>query len=1133
MSKVKVKTLIGTTVAVLFFLTAIVAFLFYTYPETMVSTTGLGPWDGQRIFTCCSLMAAMWFLLGWLIEQAFSASGKSGLYYQWGTNRKRETESILNDMVEDEGREDDFSAETLREHLLLRYGPGWQKKISIFLVMGSQDDTQSAAPRLSSERWQEANGYLLIYGGDAQLPPDESVLSVLRQLRPRQPLTGIVQIVNTNAFPDELTRDAFIRYRQKADRLLGWQTPVWLWLTLAHQGLPAEERLAVAALSGPGGTPEALLSQVDALVSRLREAGMAAVLNNLHHDGLLCLSSRLQGVLRRDIKTLVTGLMAGPAPYRLRGMVFSPVQTLTASLPHCALSTPEWQTVAQDSSAVSARKITGDWTTRGKVFLLALAVLWGAGTCLSLGVNRTQIYLAQKTARQAADVQSRLSDRLHHQMALQQAIARLQYREARGAPWYTRFGLNQDHDTVMALWPLYARNNALLMRDTTAQQLKTRLQAFVRLPPASDERAKGAQQAYLLLKSYLMMSRPDKADAPWMAKYILTVWPQRDGVPATTWQVLAPSLMGFYGQNLAAHPEWAVTPDSELVGTVRQILLKQIGQHNADPGLYQQMLKEIASNWPDLTLADMTGDTDASSLFSTDEVVPGMFTRQAWESQVQSAIDNVVKARRDEIDWVLTDKTHQPGSEASPEVLKARLTERYFTDFGNAWLGMVNSIRWHPASSLSGAIGQLNLLSDARQSPLVALMNTLSYQGQTGHKSGALADTLVDSAKKLMGKVTDGEQFAAQARGPEGPLDGVFGPLQGLMAGREGSDNSDAMSFGTWLTRVTQLRLKLQQVTSAPDPQEMAQGVAQAVFQGKSVDLTDTRDYGGLVAASLGQEWSGFGQALFVQPLELAWRQVLAPAAGGLNARWQSAIVRPWNTTFAGRYPFSATGSDASLPMLAQFLRADTGRISTFLNTNLGGMLRLEGNRWVVDPAASQGMRINPAFLSAVNRLAVISDTVFAGGDAGVHFELLARPSKDVARMQLTVDGQQLDYFNQMERWQSFAWPGDTYSPGEALSWQSTRNGGLQLYDSQQGVWSLIRLLEKARTTPLDSSRTQLLWLTADGHPLNIVMRSELGGGPLVLLTLRNFRLPGTIFVGPHDALSDAPDTPPASEEDE
>lgn len=1136
MFRIKVKTLIGATVAILFFLIVIVAFMFRTFPEDMQRWTGLGPFDGSGILTLCIALSAIVFLMGWVMEKMMAMAGKSGLYLSWHQNQELQADRHEQEVIgnPDEVKEDDFSADTIRDHLQLRYGSRWQKKIRIFLVTGSQDDTESAAPGLSSERWQEAEGYLLVYGGDGQLPPDESVLSVLRQLRPRLPLTGIVQIVNTEAFPDEQARDALIRYRQKADRFLGWQAPVWLWLTVTHPGgQDGAPRPAVGVMSGPGRTPEALLSQVDALVPRLRQAGMVAVLNNLRHDGLLYLSSRLKGALRGEIKTLVTGLLAGPVPCRLRGMIFSPVLTRTASLPHSALSSPGWQAVAQDSAAVSARKITADWTTRGKMFLLALAVLWGAGTCLSLGVNRAQIYLAQETARQAADTYRPLPERLRHQMALQQAIARLQYREARGAPWYTRFGLNQDHDTLMALWPLYARNNALLMRDATAQQLNARLRAFVQLPPGSDGRTKGAQQAYGLLKGYLMLSRPDKADGPWMAKQILSVWPQRDGVPPGTWQTLAPSLMGFWGQNLAAHPEWAVTPDRELVGTVRQILLKQIGQHNADSGLYQQMLKQIASNWPDLTLADMTGDTDASSLFSTDEVVPGMFTRQAWESQVQSAIDNVVKARRDEIDWVLTDRTHKPGNDVSPEALKARLTERYFTDFGNAWLGMVNSIRWHPASSLSGAIGQLNLLSDARQSPLVALMNTLSYQGKTGQKGGALADTLVDSAKKMMGKVTDGEQFAAQARGPEGPLDGVFGPLLGLMEGRESSDNNGTLSFGSWLTRVTQLRLKLQQVTSAPDPQAMAQGLAQAVFQGKSVDLTDTRDYGSLVAASLGQAWGGFGQALFVQPLELAWRQVLTPAAGGLNTRWQSSIVRPWNTAFSGRYPFSATGSDASLPMLSQFLRADTGRITTFLNTNLGGMLRQEGSRWVVDPAASQGMRINPAFLAAVNRLAAVSDTVFAGGDAGVHFELLARPSKDVARMQLTVDGQQLDYFNQMDSWQSFAWPGDTYNPGETLSWQSNRNGGLQLYDSQQGVWSLIRLLEKARTTPLDSSRTRLLWLTADGHPLSMVLRSELGGGPLALLKLRNFRLPGNIFVGPHDAVSDDHDASPSAAEDD
>lgn len=523
------------------------------------------------------------------------------------------------------------------------------------------------------------------------------------------------------------------------------------------------------------------------------------------------------------------------------------------------------------------------------------------------------------------------------------------------------------------------------------------------------------------------------------------------------------------------------------------------------------MLKRVASNWPDLTLADMTGDTDASTVFSTDEVVPGMFTRQAWEEQVQDAINEVVKTRRDEIDWVLTDKTHQTGSDISPEALKARLTERYFTDFGNAWLNMVNSIQWQEATSLSEAIAQLNLIGDVRQSPLVALMNTLAWQGKTGQKGEALADSIVDSAKKLIGQKKNARQFIEQAQGPKGPLDGVFGPLMGLMEGKEGTGANGNLSFQSWLARVTQVRLKLQQVTSAPDPQAMSQMLAQTVFQGKAIDLTDTRDYGSLVAASLGQEWNGFGQSLFVQPLDLAWRQVLAPAAGSLNARWQTTIVEQWNKAFAGRYPFKATGSDASLPLLSQFLRSDSGRITTFLKTNLGGILHQEGNRWVVDPSASQGMVVSPDFLRAINQLAELSDIVFAQGDAGVHFELMARPSRDVARMQLTLDEQNLDFFNQMESWQSFTWPGNTYYPGVSLRWRSV-NSGMQLYTSHQGNWGFIRLLDKALITPLDASRTQLVWITPDGNPLKFVMRSELGDGPLALLKLQGFTLPETIF---------------------
>ncbi|WP_336803069.1 ImcF-related family protein, partial [Erwinia aphidicola] len=85
------------------------------------------------------------------------------------------------------------------------------------------------------------------------------------------------------------------------------------------------------------------------------------------------------------------------------------------------------------------------------------------------------------------------------------------------------------------------------------------------------------------------------------------------------------------------------------------------------------------------------------------------------------------------------------------EALKERLTRRYFTDFAGSWLNFLNGLRLNPAANIADVTDQLTLMSDVRQSPLIALMNTLAWQGQAGQKSEALADSLMKSAQELVG----------------------------------------------------------------------------------------------------------------------------------------------------------------------------------------------------------------------------------------------------------------------------------------------------------------------------------------------------------------------------------------------
>ncbi|MEG3053341.1 MAG: type VI secretion IcmF C-terminal domain-containing protein, partial [Hafnia sp.] len=130
----------------------------------------------------------------------------------------------------------------------------------------------------------------------------------------------------------------------------------------------------------------------------------------------------------------------------------------------------------------------------------------------------------------------------------------------------------------------------------------------------------------------------------------------------------------------------------------------------------------------------------------------------------------------------------------------------------------------------------------------------------------------------------------------------------------------------------------------------------------------------------------------------------------------------------------------------------------------------------------------------------------------GVHFELRAQPARNVVETQLAIDGQRLRYFNQMESWQSFNWPGATYQPGVMLTWTSI-NAGARLFGDYQGSWGLIHWLEKAKVSKLDESSYRLAFDTPDGLTLSWILRTQLGSGPLALLKLRGFSLPSKIFI--------------------
>ncbi|NTZ38559.1 type VI secretion protein VasK [Enterobacter sp. JMULE2] len=1028
------------------------------------------------------------------------------------------------------------TVDTIRDAMRNLYGRRWGRKTRILLITGTASEVEQLTPGLTAQLWQEDRGTLLLWGGDLNTPADSAWLTALRKLR-RRPVDGLVWV--TSAFdqisapgleqplpvPSESTMDSLSHAISTRMDKLGWQLPLYVWSLHPRAGQP-EGRITQAAgcLLPAGCRTEGLAEQLSALTPDLTSQGLQQTCGEVKHNFLLTLADQL--IREPESVTAPLSVMLNPyRPLPLAGVVFSQLSAgAERAVTHHWGMDKRWDVLPVSVRTLPAglrpHKPGFPWR---KVFasVVALAMVgWAVWMGIAYVTNRSQIDGANAQATLAARQNQPLEQRLHALSELQKTLARLQYRSEHGVPWYEKAGLSQNNALLAALWPRYQDCALPLLRDAAADHLQTQLSTFNALPPGSPLREQMAKNTYDQLKLYLMLARPEHMDAAWFSSALLRDWPKRDGVKDGVWQGVAPSLLSFYGAQLVTHPEWKLRADEGMVSQARSLLVRLMGVRNSESTLYQKMLSQVAHLYVDMRLDDMTGDTDASRLFSTTEIVPGMFTRQAWEQAVQPAIEKVVKARRDELDWVLTDSKRQVNKqdETSPEALKKRLTERYFADFGVAWLAYLNSLRWNQAATLSDSIDQLTLMADVRQSPLVALMNTLNVQGRTGQTGEAISDSLVKSAKNLLGG--DNKDAIDQSAGVHGPLDATFGPVLALMD--KSNTVAQALSLQSYLTRVTQVRLRLQQVTNAADPQAMTQTIAQTVFQGKAVDLTETRDYGSLIAAGLGQEWSGFGRTVFVNAMEQAWQQVLTPAADSLNAQWQQAVVAEWNSAFGGRYPFSNSSSDASLPLLARYLNADSGRITQFLQTRLKGVLHKEGNHWVPDSINSQGLAFNPAFLNAINTLSHISDVAFTEGNAGMNFELRPGTADGVMQTDMIIDSQKLTYVNQMPAWKRFTWPADTEAPGANLSWISTQAGTRQ-YGDIPGSWGLIRLLDKAAVSAYQgtSSSYSLSWKAQDGRTLNYTLRTEAGEGPLALLKLRNFRLPETIFSTTGVAVSD------------
>jgi type VI secretion system protein ImpL len=930
---------------------------------------------------------------------------------------------------------------SLREQLRFLHGWRWRYRERWVLVAGDASVVTRLVPGLVDAGYLITGGTILLYAKQTRDTLETEWLEQIRRLRRRRPVDAIVAVTgNRSSVKAPFDTDELAHRLARHARALRWAAPAYL---LNVTDFDEESAGPYEAIGFTWSKARVSADEIDTslqdLVDNLADAGVVRLTKDARDRYPAALSQHIS-----NLHSALSGLVLQTAQSRfwrhaVHGLLFAPLMTERKRMPSApadANNEPHvshveshdepqhraiWQTIAAHSRTIHGRRVGFSLSTTAAWITTGLIACWIGGTMLSGLVNRA-------TMRNAADTVAQLSTLRDRTQALQtlnefdRQLDTLEIHQRDGAPWTARFGLNRDRALLDALWPSYANAASRILVAPIREQLEARLHQLASLSDAEIASGGDAQMqaAYDTLKAYLMLARPERAVAAFLApQLIATAEPARPAnspLSPGTWEDLRQHTIAFFADHVVHHAEsnasnLAIVPDGNLIASARQTVISVRGIQNSTDTLYQHILDDAKAKYPPLSLATLLGGTTSRGLFNTTATVPGVFTRAAWEERIAKAIDEASEHQNVAGDWVLSDVK---ALSAAPSTLKAKLRQRYFDDYARVWALFLNSLRWQSAPTLAATADQLTLLGDPQRSPLIALMNAVVYQAGAGANTQSLADNLISKAQQLVG---EGQKDPSKQPQPQrAPLAEAFSPLLRLT----GSDLSSAtsskgqavqltamadLSLARYLERVSAMRLKLEQIASNADSEAMARLAAQSVLQGKSSDIAESRDYASRVAASLGQQWSGFGE-LFRSPFDQVWQVVVQPAASSLNEIWRTAIVADWNRTFGGRYPFADSDNDASLPEMARFMRAENGVIMRFVTTQLAGVVERQGDRWVAAQGANQGaLTVDPQFLAGLNKLARICTVLFPSGDARVRYELQAVPTPGVTDMKLVVSG--------------------------------------------------------------------------------------------------------------------------------
>ncbi|MDV5035334.1 type VI secretion system membrane subunit TssM [Vibrio diabolicus] len=598
---------------------------------------------------------------------------------------------------------------------------------------------------------------------------------------------------------------------------------------------------------------------------------------------------------------------------------------------------------------------------------------------------------------------------------------------------------------------------------------------------------------YETLKTYLMLFNPDKYQQDevlaWFNFYFERQYPGELNID------LRKGLLQ-HAQNLLENNGQGFSYNTAAVTNAREVLTQMSLPERA----YQRMKIQFSkSHVPSFRLTDVLGPKgleqfERASGKPLSQGISGFYTYNGFHSIFQIQINRTVKSLMEE-NWVYGDdlKAHEIDQDSAIQGVQSR----YYQDYVNEWKTLIEDIQLKQAPSLELATEQARVLSGVER-PIESLLRAI--QKEVGLSKVSLSENQ-KAASEVAGKVAKVKFSNTADR-----LDMYLPEENGFNVALPGKEVESHFSeilrlgeqdFDDIQQAMVNLRSYLSDLSSSGNNQKIAY---------KSIlDGTVTQD----VAASFAR-----AKELLPRPFnqwlgELSQESVKFAESGSkdhLNQLWVTQVVRPYQRTIAGRYPFEPNASrEVRLKDFKRFFGYG-GTLDSFFQEYLEPFVDTSKSRWRLE----KEIGVRPETLMVFQRAKRIRQSFFES-DNSLRVEFGMKPvylDQHITRFVLELGKQDLVYKHGPARAKSLSWPAGqdqtriVFTPPESKR---------EIAHTYEGEWGIFKLLDQSLKARPESRKDNIVMIDLKGNKVQLELIPSSAINPFWSNEMERFRCPRTL----------------------